>query len=425
MIDIDTYSNNHVDFNLLLSRLLHVTLNSEDVQNTNMKTLVKRAQQLQILEEHRHEIKQLNGNGRYWVRLNGKLVYKTRLSDIENVLIEHYCSSEPDIRTLKTLYEEWVLHRNLEVSDNTRAKETHLWNTYLRENMLVTIALQEIDKPLLRSWAVTTITDYHLKRKYYNNLRSLINNLLDFAVDKDYISHNIFRDIKLNPHIFTPPNKQRSIDAVFTPDEKSAVIKLAISDSQAKQSALPLGICLLFELGLRDGELCALKYGDFTENEVHIQRMMIAKQKRLDSATMKFDGYEVVEHAKTNAGNRMIPLTQRAKNYIQQIKQYNSSNGFPMSDDDFLFMRKNNRLANVRVFDSRLRKYCRQAGMEVIKSPHDIRRTFITALAKAGMNIDTVRQLAGHENIEMTMKYLRNDSDLNETLLQMEKYLVS
>ncbi len=57
-----------------------------------------------------------------------------------------------------------------------------------------------------------------------------------------------------------------------------------------------------------------------------------------------------------------------------------------------------------------------EAGIESCK-PHDLRRTFVTRLLDAGVDLNTARQLAGHSNVETTVKYdLRDERQQRKAL---------
>ncbi|MCI8571133.1 MAG: site-specific integrase, partial [Lachnospiraceae bacterium] len=49
-----------------------------------------------------------------------------------------------------------------------------------------------------------------------------------------------------------------------------------------------------------------------------------------------------------------------------------------------------------------------------LQTCHDIRLSYISRLFDSGLNPDEIRRIAGHENIEMTMKYCRGRKSSEE-----------
>ena len=87
---------------------------------------------------------------------------------------------------------------------------------------------------------------------------------------------------------------------------------------------------------------------------------------------------------------------------------------------DFVFRRiKKGEIVpvNTRCFDSRLRRYCKEAGMKELKSQHDIRRTFATDLYYAGMNLKDIQKIMGHGSMQQTQAYIHFRESENEELL--------
>lgn len=381
-----------------------------------------------ILKQYGYMIKQLpdtkkNGvvkPGRFYIRLKGQLVYKTNRKDIEDVLITHYQSEATPTRTLTTVYEEWLDLRKHDVAATTYDKDKKLWKNFFKDSAIASMPLTDLDRVILKKWAYDIIERNSMTKKYFYNVASLLNHLLDYAVDKSYISMNPYRGTKLNKHAYAPPTPKKEFDEVFTKEEQKAVMLEAEKASIDLHSALPLGICVLFLTGLRSGELCALKYKDIVGNTLHVQRMQVVNITDDADDTDENSGqetYKIESHTKSDAGNRFIPLTKQCMEYLERIKKINQELGYDTSPDDYIFMRSKDKLANSRAFDDRLRRYCRKAKMSVIKSQHDIRRTYITCLIDNGVNIEKVRRIAGHATIEMTMKYVRNrDMDVTDIL---------
>lgn len=92
-------------------------------------------------------------------------------------------------------------------------------------------------------------------------------------------------------------------------------------------------------------------------------------------------------------------------------------NGLPIGQDDFVFLRRYKGEicpCTTRCFESRLKKYCRKANMDVLKSQHDIRRTFATNLFYNGMPIKNISKIMGHETIEQTEQYIKCKTEVDE-----------
>lgn len=68
-------------------------------------------------------------------------------------------------------------------------------------------------------------------------------------------------------------------DTVFSKDEQQLVCTSAYDEAFGKNSNIPLGILILFNPGLRVGELCALKWQDietsYKGTYIHVQREVV------------------------------------------------------------------------------------------------------------------------------------------------------
>ena len=67
-------------------------------------------------------------------------------------------------------------------------------------------------------------------------------------------------------------------------------------------------------------------------------------------------------------------------------------------------------------------KYSKRLNLDCVKSSHKARKTFISTLIDKGMNINRVRQIAGHVDERTTLNnYCYDRSTDKEVVEQMEK----
>jgi integrase len=156
-------------------------------------------------------------------------------------------------------------------------------------------------------------------------------------------------------------------------------------------------------LGLRVGELVALKWSDLCDDShLHIVREEIRNQ--VDNSI------EVVEHTKTNR-DRFVVVIPKARDILKKIEQ----------TGDYIFMRDGERITSIRIATI-LRKYARHQGVN-LKSSHKIRKTYASNLNACGVPLDCIREMLGHSSLNTTLGYIYNPLTDSETYDLISKAL--
>ena len=230
--------------------------------------------------------------------------------------------------------------------------------------------------------------------------------------------------LSLDRKLFESEKKKPDATQVFLVDEQPK-IEEALRDFKESGYTACLSIALCFQLGARLGEMVALKWSDIDEekqNYIHIQRMERKVHAEQADGTWKSAGYEVVNHTKSEAGNRNTYLTQKARDLLKMIKEWNCENGY--ADNEYVFLNKTGNRIHCRSLDSRIRKYCNYAGINV-KGMHKIRKTYISTLVDSSLiNINTIREMVGHDDERTTLhNYTFNRASDLQTQANIEKAL--
>lgn len=177
---------------------------------------------------------------------------------------------------------------------------------------------------------------------------------------------------------------------------------------------------MLFYLGVRVGEVVALKDTDIHGNTIEIECMERRVFQSEDGIEYHQVDRKIVENTKTPAGNRKIPLVKEAMDIVEIAVDVNHRLGY--EKDFYLFTNKGKRITDSAV-RWRVEKYCKHLGI-VHRSPHKIRKTYISKLIDLGISINTIREFAGHVDEKTTYhSYCFDRKTKEQTYQELEKEL--
>ena len=251
------------------------------------------------------------------------------------------------------------------------------------------------------------ICDNNMTRKDYINVSTLIRQPLDYAVELEIIDANPMRKVKIEPRMFKQDRKKSSETHVFTRDEVAALSLAAWEDLENERlvyKLCPLAFLFMFQTGLRIGEACTVRYEDIEDGELHLQR------------SVERDPHKVKEGLKGNCAERWVTLSSEALSIIDEAKRRQIDAG--VNADGYIFSLTEKHLS-YRALSECFRRYCERAGISY-RSSHKARKTFISTLLDGGVNLNTVREWAGHKDehtIFNSYYYDRRTSDEKREIL--------
>lgn len=163
------------------------------------------------------------------------------------------------------------------------------------------------------------------------------------------------------------------------------------------------GIYILFKTGMRISEFVGL-----TISDIDMEKRTIDINHQLQR---KRDGEYIIEDTKTNAGTRVLPMTDDVYECFEKIlSNRRKPKVEPMVQGriGFLYLDKNDKpmvaLHWEKYFEHICEKYNKIYKVQMPKvTPHVCRHTYCSNMAKSGMNPKTLQYLMGHSDIGVTL----------------------
>ncbi|MEE0862862.1 MAG: site-specific integrase [Lachnospiraceae bacterium] len=394
--------------------LLNYAIEHGMLDMKNVHNMIMKEERTKLLSKHQYKIFQ-DKDGRWKTTLpdknskNGrKLVARKKKEDLEDAVIEYYKENTiklykiPENVTLEQLYPIWIESRLLEVNSiGTVKKNDQDWRRYYLDSSIIKIPMKDLSVNQLRDWAHNIINKHKLNKRDYYNMAVIIKKCYEY-IENENICPNIWKNVKINTSKLQKIKKKENNTQIYFNDEKEELVKYCLAAFIKRPwNITALAIPFLFITGLRIGELVALKYEDIANNKIIIRRSEVNDFEYVEKdKKMKYKGKEIVDHAKTDAGTREIPLTKGAKQIINLIKQ--ASVQYNYHDEGYIFCPNSRRITSNSI-DKRLYAYCERIGIPK-KSAHKIRKTYISQIIKDGVDLDTVCRVSGHVDLKTTFE---------------------
>ncbi len=281
------------------------------------------------------------------------------------------------------------------LNQNTDANYKTVWNILVKEAFSAN-PINKIKKSDAKLFLIKLQKEDGRSYSTIQNIRGVLRPAFQMAEDDDLIRHNPF-SFQLVEVIINDTITREAISR----DEQRRFLAFIKEDKHFSQYYD--GIYILFHTGMRISEFCGLTISDLD---------MKNKTIRIDHQIQRMrDGTKYIETPKTNAGNRVIPMTEDVFQCFKRVlENRNPPKKEPVIDgySGFLFFDKEQQpmvaMHWEHYFQHILAKYNKIYKAELPKiTPHVCRHTYCTNMAKSGMNPKTLQYLMGHSSISITM----------------------
>ena len=191
-----------------------------------------------------------------------------------------------------------------------------------------------------------------------------------------FIAHLVNLEV-IASKIMKPKIRLQEPDALPKAIPKEHIVRILDAVASVRDRAL---IMLLLRTGMRIGELLEVKVDDIV---LHDQKIL------LYVGAKNYEGREVYYSADAE----------------QALKQWLRTRD---KTRRYLFYGRSDKPLNYVSAWNAMRKTLERADLlDKGYSPHSLRHTFATEMINAGMRVEVLQQILGHQDIEMTLRYAR------------------
>lgn len=344
-----------------------------------------------IAENHPYSI-WMDKNGRWQTYLPDekksrkvKLISSNDKLKLERIVCDFYNENTP---TFEDIYTQWMERRFQlkQIAAGTYGRNNCIFNRFFK----YTIGDKKINEFCINDFIDVMeeqIAKFDLDYKAFSGMQGVIKGTLNYAKRKnliDFSGYDVINEFKTVSESRLRQRQSTDESEVFNNEET----KLVTDYLSGSKKPVDLCLLLIFATGMRVGEAVAIKHSDFNDMTVKIQRT--ESRYTVHGMTERI----VKERPKTMAGIRTIVIPTVFTDLIRQIKMLNPFGEYVFIGD------KGERMGTTAV-RKRLADVCDALDIKR-RSPHKIRKTYLSILLDNQVDLNFVTQQAGHASISTT-----------------------
>ena len=293
--------------------------------------------------------------------------------------------------TVHNLFYDWLRatasrHKDSTVANYKMKFRKHIEPTFGDINCTL-IAPQDIHS------FIADKRDSQLSDGYVSDIITLFKSIFRYA-ERTYQIRNIFNSV-------TTIKKEQS--PMILPD-KANLEKLG-EYVYARRDKVSLSIAMAYEMGMRIGEVCAVKCEDIDWNE-----KILTVRNTVQRISCKGGTKVIISEPKTNLSKRKIPIPDRLFDMMTEFK----------SNDDYFILTGTEKCAEPRNIQYHFANVLKKLDISHFKY-HQLRHIFATRCIRTeGFDVKTLSEILGHSSPEITLRiYVHSDIDRKRACMKL------
>lgn len=288
--------------------------------------------------------------------------------------VDEYLAPKP-LPTFASFGEEYLRHCDVKLAAGTVERYRVAWRLYLLP-AFGGKRLRDIRAADIQAYCDCRLEAGASKSTAHQEL-SVLSGLFSHAVRLDVLDRNPVRRVQ-------QPRPDRTITRLLTNDEEARLLAVA-------PEPLRSAVVLSLNLGLRDGEVRALKWEDVSFEE----------------------NVAVIRHTKAKR-DRMVPLNETARALLAAVPR--GAGGLYVIANP-----RTGRPYRFKLTNSAWKSSLRKAGIVNLRY-HDLRHACASRLAAAGVPAIAIMEIMGHSSLNVTQRYMHlSRRDLHEAMARLDR----